>query len=171
MANPIPNLFKVPELKEKILFTLLCLLIYRFGAHITVPGVNRILLTAAFEQFQGGLLGVYDLFTGGALSKATVLALGIMPYISASIMFQLLAAVVPSVEKMQKEGEDGRKKLTQWTRYATVGLALLQGYGYAVFVQSIPGAVRNPGFFYLASTALILTIGAVFVFCLGAATT
>src|SRR5687768_8418563 len=171
MANPIPNLFKIPELKEKILFTLMALLIYRIGAHITAPGIDVGVLKAQFANLQGSLFGVYDMFVGGALSRATVFALGIMPYISASIMFQLLAAVVPTIEKMQKEGEDGRKKLTQWTRYTTVGLALLQGYGYAVFVQSIPGAVRNPGFFYLASTALILTIGAVFVFCLGAATT
>jgi preprotein translocase subunit SecY len=172
MANPIPNLFKVPELKEKILFTLMVLLIYRFGAHVTVPGVNYVALEQAFQAFQGGLLGVYDMFVGGALSKATVLALGIMPYISASIMFQLLAAVFPTVEKMQKEGEDGRKKLTQWTRYATIVLALLQGYGYAAFLQTLnaqAGAdvVSSTGFFFLTSTALILTMGAVFVMWLG----
>src|SRR5690606_18252422 len=115
MANPIPNLFKVPELKEKILFTLMVLAIYRFGAHITAPGIDFVALRATFQNFQGTLLGVYDLFVGGALSRATVLALGIMPYISASIMFQLLAAVFPTLEKMQKEGEEGRKKLTQWT--------------------------------------------------------
>jgi preprotein translocase subunit SecY len=174
MANPIPNLFKVPELKEKILFTLLCLLIYRFGAHITVPGVNFVALQAAFaSSFSQGLLGVYDLFTGGALSKATVLALGIMPYISASILFQLLAAVFPAVEKMQKDGEDGRKKLTQWTRYATVGLALLQGWGYALFLTSplVNSAgnvvtVASPFFFHL-TTALILAVGAIFVMWLG----
>jgi preprotein translocase subunit SecY len=173
MANPIPNLFKVPELKEKILFTLLCLLIYRFGAHITVPGVNFVALQTAFaNNFAGGLLGVYDLFTGGALSKATVLALGIMPYISASILFQLLAAVFPTVEKMQKEGEDGRKKLTQWTRYATIVLALLQGYGYAIFLESPAvnagnGVVVHTGFWFLTTTALILTFGAIFVMWLG----
>ena len=104
------------------------------------------------------------MFVGGALSRATVLALGIMPYISASIMFQLLAAVFPTVEKMQKEGEEGRKKLTQWTRYATVGLALLQAYGYAVFLQQLsPGGaaaiVANPGFVFMIGTTLILTIG------------
>ncbi|HSJ14672.1 MAG TPA: preprotein translocase subunit SecY [Longimicrobiales bacterium] len=172
MANPIPNLFKVPELKEKILFTLMVLLIYRFGAHITAPGIDFVALKTAFSQFQGTLLGVYDLFVGGALSRATVLALGIMPYISASIMFQLLAAVFPTLEKMQKEGEDGRKKLTQWTRYATIALALMQGYGYAVFLQGLNGQspvpiVQNTGFVFLTSTALILTIGAVFVMWLG----
>ncbi|MEO5510462.1 MAG: preprotein translocase subunit SecY, partial [Longimicrobiales bacterium] len=175
MANPIPNLFKIPELKEKILFTLLCLLIYRFGAHITVPGVNMVALQTAFanNNLGSGLLGVYDMFTGGALSRATVLALGIMPYISASIMFQLLAAVVPSIEKMQKEGEDGRKKLTQWTRYVTIVLALVQGYGYAIFLRSLNaqggGAtiIANPNFAFLTTTALILMFGAIFVMWLG----
>ncbi|HSJ09928.1 MAG TPA: preprotein translocase subunit SecY [Longimicrobiales bacterium] len=172
MANPIPNLFKVPELKEKILFTLMVLLIYRFGAHITVPGVDFNALEAAFASLQNTLFGVYDLFVGGALSRATVRALGIMPYISASIMFQLLAAVFPKLEKMQKEGEDGRKKLTQWTRYATVVLALMQSYGYGIFLQSLnQGAtipiVRTPGFFFLITTALILTMGAVLVMWLG----
>ena len=173
MANPIPNLFKVPELKEKILFTLLCLLIYRFGAHITVPGVNAVALQVAFKDLSGGLLGVYDMFTGGALAKATVLALGIMPYISASILFQLLAAVVPSVEKMQKEGEEGRKKLTQWTRYATIVLALIQGTGYALFLRTLNaqanGAtiVAHPNMGFVITTALILTIGAIFVMWLG----
>jgi preprotein translocase subunit SecY len=171
MANPIPNLFKVPELKEKILFTLMVLLIYRFGAHITVPGVNYTQLQLAFGQYADTLLGVYDMFVGGALSKATVLALGIMPYISASIMFQLLAAVFPTIEKMQKEGEDGRKKLTQWTRYATIALAMMQGFGYSMFLQqlnqSTPGVVLATGFGFLISSTLIFTIGAVFVMWLG----
>jgi preprotein translocase subunit SecY len=171
MANPIPNLFKVPELKEKILFTLMVLLIYRFGAHITIPGVNYVALQTAFAQYSDTLLGVYDMFVGGALSKATVLALGIMPYISASIMFQLLAAVFPTIEKMQKEGEEGRKKLTQWTRYATIALALMQGVGYSAFLQTLnqqtPGVVQATGLFFLISSTLIFTIGAVFVMWLG----
>jgi preprotein translocase subunit SecY len=169
VANPIPNLFRVPELKKKILFTLTVLLIYRIGAHITVPGVNYNALQAAFAQLQGTLFGVYDLFVGGALSRATVFGLGIMPYISASIMFQLLAAVFPTVERMQKEGDEGRKRLTQWTRYATVGLAMLQGYGYAVFVQSLNGgqAVLNTGFVFVVTTTLLLTMGALFVMWLG----
>ena len=123
MANPIPNLFRVPELKEKILFTLFILLIYRVGAHITVPGINVGALREQFGALQGTFLGIYDMFVGGGLSRATIFALGIMPYISASIMFQLLAAVFPTVEKMQKEGEEGRKKLTQWTRYVTILLS------------------------------------------------
>jgi preprotein translocase subunit SecY len=169
MANPMANLFKIPELKEKILFTLLALLIYRVGAHITAPGIDVAALQAQFAAMSNTLFGVYDMFVGGALSRATVLSLGIMPYISASIMFQLLAAVVPSIEKMQKEGEDGRKKLTQWTRYATVALALMQGYGYAVFLQSPGvGAVRDPGLFsFLIPTMIVLTTGAVFVMWLG----
>ncbi|MBI4539273.1 MAG: preprotein translocase subunit SecY [Gemmatimonadetes bacterium] len=167
MANPIPNLFRIPELKEKILYTLLILLIYRIGAHITVPGLDVGALREQFGQLQGTLFGVYDMFVGGGLSRATVFALGIMPYISASIMFQLLAAVFPAIEKMQKEGEEGRKKLTQWTRYATVVLCILQGYGYAVFLQSLEGAVREPGPPFMFTTVLALTAGGVFVMWLG----
>ncbi len=167
MANPIPNLFRVPELKEKILFTLFILLVYRLGAHITVPGLDVNILREQFGQLGNTLFGIYDMFVGGGLSRATILALGIMPYISASIMFQLLAAVFPTIEKLQKEGEEGRKKLTQWTRYTTVGLSLVQAYGYAVFLSSIPGAVRTPGLMFTFTTVLALTVGAVFVMWLG----
>ena len=166
MANPIPNLFRVPELKEKILFTLFILLIYRFGAHITVPGVDVGILRQQFGALQGGILGIYDMFVGGGLSRATILALGIMPYISASIMFQLLAAVFPTVEKMQKEGEDGRQKLTQWTRYTTVVLSVVQGFSYAAFLNTT-GAVRDPGFVFNLTTTVTLTVGAIFVMWLG----
>jgi len=167
MANPIPNLFRIPELKQKILFTLLALLVYRIGAHITAPGVDVQALKAMVGNLQGTLFGVYDMFVGGALSRATVMSLGIMPYISASIVFQLLAAVVPSLEKMQKEGEDGRKKLTQWTRYATVVLALLQASGYAVWLNSTPGVVQMSSFAFLVSTGLVMTTGAIFAMWLG----
>ena len=166
MANPIPNLFRVPELKEKILFTLFIMLIYRVGAHITVPGVDVGILRQQFGALQGGILGIYDMFVGGGLSRATILALGIMPYISASIMFQLLAAVFPTVEKMQKEGEDGRQKLTQWTRYTTVLLSAIQGFSYAAFLNST-GAVRSPGFMFNLTTTVTLTVGAIFVMWLG----
>ena len=165
--NPIANLFRVPELKEKILFTLLILLIYRTGAHITVPGLDVNILQETFGALQNTFFGIYDMFVGGGLSRATILALGIMPYISASIMFQLLAAVFPTIEKLQKEGEDGRKKLTQWTRYTTVGLSVAQGYGYSAFLQSIPGAVADPGFLFTFTTVVTLTVGAVFVMWLG----
>jgi preprotein translocase subunit SecY len=165
--NPVANLFKVPELKDKILFTLYMLLIYRIGSHLTVPGLDVGALKQQFGQLQGTFLGLYDMFVGGGLSRATVFALGIMPYISASIMFQLLAAVFPTVEKMQKEGEDGRMKLEQWTRYTTVGLAAVQAYGYAVFLQSLQGAVREPGPMFVLTTVLALTTGAVFVMWIG----
>jgi preprotein translocase subunit SecY len=166
MANPIPNLFRVPELKEKILFTLMILLIYRFGAHITVPGVDVGILRVQFGALSGGILGIYDMFVGGGLSRATILALGIMPYISASIMFQLLSAVFPTVEKMQKQGEDGRQKLTQWTRYTTVVLSVIQGFSYAAFLNST-GAVRDPGLVFNVTTTVTLTVGAIFVMWLG----
>ena len=167
MANPIAQIWRVPELKDRILFTLFILLVYRVGAHITVPGLDVGTLREQFGQFQGTVLGIYDMFVGGGLSRATIFALGIMPYISASIMFQLLAAVVPTIEKMQKEGEDGRKKLTQWTRYVTVGLSAAQAYGYSIFLQGIPGAVRTPGFIFMFTTILALTVGAIFIMWLG----
>jgi preprotein translocase subunit SecY len=167
MSNPVANLFRIPELKEKILFTLLCLAVYRLGAHVTAPGIDVNALKAYVGQLQGTAFGIYDMFVGGGLSRATVFALGIMPYISASIMFQLAATVIPSVEKMQKEGEDGRKKLTQYTRYATVLLAMVQAFGYASFVESVPGGVVNPGWGFRLSMVLTLVTGAVFIMWLG----
>ena len=166
-TNPVANLFRVPELKAKILFTLGILLVYRVGAHITVPGLDVGVLRQQFGDLQNSLFGIYDMFVGGGLSRATIFALGIMPYISSSIMYQLLAAVFPTVEKMQKEGEEGRKKLTQWTRYTTVVLAAVQAYGYSVFLQSIPGAVREPGPLFMFTTVAALTTGALFVMWLG----
>lgn len=167
-ASAIPRLFQVPELKEKILFTLMCLAIYRLGSHITTPGVDLRALEQLAGQFQGTLFGIYDMFVGGGLQRATILALGIMPYISASILFQLLAAVFPTIEKLQKhEGEEGRRKLTQWTRYTTILLSLMQSYGYAIFLESQPGAVLSPGFGFRLTTVLMLTTGAVFVMWLG----
>ena len=164
----IPRIFQVPELKEKILFTLLCLAIYRLGSHITTPGVNLRALEQLAGQFQGTLFGIYDMFVGGGLQRATILALGIMPYISASILFQLLAAVFPTIEKLQKhEGEEGRRKLTQWTRYTTIFLSIMQSYGYAIFLESQPGAVIAPGWGFRLTTVLMLTTGAVFIMWLG----
>ena len=167
MANPVATLFRIPEVKDKILFTLLALLIYRIGAHIAAPGIDVEALRAFTGQLQGTVFGIYDMFVGGGLSKATVFALGIMPYISASIMFQLLAAVFPTIEKMQKEGEEGRKRLTQYTRYATVGLSIVQAYGYALFLEGIPGAVVDPGFGFKLTMILTLTTGALFIMWLG----
>ena len=165
--NPVSNLFRVPELKDKILFTLFILLVYRIGSHITVPGLDVGALQEQFGALQNTFFGIYDMFVGGGLSRATILALGIMPYISASIMFQLLAAVFPTVEKLQKEGEEGRKKLTQWTRYTTVVLCIAQAYGYSAFLSSIPGAVRDPGMGFTFTTVTVLTVGGVFVMWLG----
>ena len=170
-ANPaaaIQNIYRTPELWQKIVFTFVCLLLYRAGAHLTVPGVDVQALTNYFanQRGGGGLLGLYDLFVGGGLSRATVFALGIMPYISASIFTQIAGAVVPTVDKMQKD-EEGRKKLTQWTRLITVVLAVVQGYGFALFTQGLPGAVASPGFGFIASMVLVLVTGAVFVMWLG----
>ncbi len=168
-AAAVSNVFKTPELKDKIVFTLLCLLIYRVGAHITAPGVDVQALADFFRnqsQNGGGLLGLYDLFTGGQLSRATVFALGIMPYISASIFVQIAGAVVPQVEKMQKD-EEGRKKINQWTRYATVFLAAVQAWGFALFTESLQGAIANPGFAFRLQMAFFLTTGAIFVMWLG----
>jgi preprotein translocase subunit SecY len=168
-ATAVSNVFKTPELKDKILFTLLCLFIYRVGAHITAPGVDVQALTDFFRnqsQNGGGLLGLYDLFTGGQLSRATVFALGIMPYISSSIFVQIAGAVVPQVEKMQKD-EEGRKKINQWTRYGTVFLAAVQAWGFALFTESLQGAIANPGFGFRLQMAFFLTTGAIFVMWLG----
>jgi preprotein translocase subunit SecY len=165
-AQAVANIFRTPELKEKILFTLLCLLVYRIGAQITAPGVDPVALIDFMKSQSGGLLGLYDLFTGGQLSRATVFALGIMPYISASIFAQIGAAVVPQWEKMNKD-EEGRKKVNQYTRYGTVVLAFVQGWGFALFTSSIPGVVHEPGYWFNMQMSFFLTAGAVFVMWLG----
>jgi preprotein translocase subunit SecY len=166
-AAAVANLFKTPELKSKIGFTLLALVVYRIGAHVTAPGIDVNALLAFFQsQQQGGLLGLYDLFVGGGLSRATLFALGIIPYISASIVFQILGAVIPTVEKLQRE-EQGRKKVEQWTRYLTVGIAIMQAWGFALFMESLQGAVAHPGFAFRLQMTLFLATGAVFVMWLG----
>ncbi len=170
-ANPtqaIANIYRTPELWEKIVFTFLCLVVYRVGSYIAVPGVNVQAMVDFFQSQQsgGGLLGLYDLFVGGNLSRSTVFALGIMPYISASIFAQIAGAVIPQVEKMQKD-EEGRKKITQYTRYATVGLAIVQAWGYSLFTESVQGAVASPGFGFKVEMTIFLTTGAIFVMWLG----
>jgi preprotein translocase subunit SecY len=165
-APKIPNLFKVPELKDKILFTLLALLVYRIGAHIATPGVNVQALAEYAQRSQGTLFSLYDLFAGGGLSRAAIFALGIMPYISASIVFQLAGPVFPIIEKMQRD-EEGKKRLTQWTRYLTVVLCLFQAYGFAMFTEQLAGAVAQPGWAFRMTTVLTLTTGGVFVMWLG----
>ncbi len=167
-ANAVQNLFRTPELKDKILFTLLCLLVYRIGAHVTAPGINPQAISDFIDSQKngGGLLGLYNLFTGGQLARATVFALGIMPYISASIFQQIAQAVVPQVDKMSKD-EEGRKRLNQWSRYATVALAAVQAWGFAIFAEGISGAVVNPGFKFRLLMTFFLTVGAIFVMWLG----
>ena len=165
-APRVPAFAIDEELKRKLLFTLLAVVIYRVGAHIAAPGVNVPALAAFIQNSAAaGFFGLYDAL-GGGLSRATVFALGIMPYISASIIFQLAGGIVPSVSKMQKE-EEGRKKLTQWTRYMTVFISLSQAYTFTLFTESIPGAVPDPGFASRMVMVTTLTCGAIFVMWLG----
>jgi preprotein translocase subunit SecY len=165
-APKVPSLGIDDELKRKLLFTLLAVFIYRVGAHIAAPGVNVEALVA-FIQNSGaqGFFQLYDTL-GGGLNRATIFALGIMPYISASIIFQLAGGIVPSVGKMQKD-EEGRKKLTQWTRYMTIFIALSQAYTFTLFTESIPGAMIHPGFASRLTMVFTLTTGAIFVMWLG----
>ncbi len=165
-SQALTNIYKTPELWSKITFTFVCLLIYRVGAHITAPGIDVQALTDFFARQNNGLLNLYDMFVGGGLSRATVFALGIMPYISSSIFVQIAGAVVPTVDKMQKD-EEGRKKLTQYTRYITVVLAIVQAYGFALFTSSLPAAVSRPGPWFMMQMMLVLTTGAIFVMWLG----
>src|ERR1700682_6551364 len=142
----IANVFRIPDLRKRLLFALGLLAVYRLGGHIPIPGID----TNSFERFvrqnQGGFLGFIDLFSGGMFRRLTIFALGIMPYITSSIILQLLTVVVPTRENMQKEGELGRRKITQWTRYLTVGLALMQSFGIAATLQAAQqGFVNNPG--------------------------
>ena len=165
-APRVPNLAMDEELKRKLLFTLLALVIYRVGAHIAAPGVNVTALADFIRNSAAaGFFGLYDAL-GGGLSRATVFALGIMPYISASIIFQLAGGVAPSIGKMQKD-EEGKKRITQWTRYLTVFISLSQAYTFALFTESIPGAVPTPGFWSRLIMVVTLTTGAIFVMWLG----
>ncbi|MBM3287520.1 MAG: preprotein translocase subunit SecY [Candidatus Eisenbacteria bacterium] len=173
MLESLQSIFKIPELKRRILMTAGLLVVYRVGGHIPTPGVDGGALTSYFQsQAQNTLFMLYDLFAGGNFSKATIFALGIMPYISASIILQLFGAVIPYFEKLQKEGEEGRRKITQYTRYGTVLLAVVQAFGISIFLESlntqfsIP-VVPNPGFAFRIITALTMTAGAVFVMWLG----
>lgn len=172
MITKLQEIFSIPELKRRVLFTLGLLIVYRVGGHITTPGVDASVLTEFFAQQRGTILGLYDLFAGGNLEKATIFALGIMPYISASIILQLFQAVVPYFEKLAKEGEEGRKKITQYTRYGTVVLAAVQAFGIAIFLENLSGptgrsAVMFPGLGFRLLTILTLTSGTVFVMWLG----
>jgi preprotein translocase subunit SecY len=170
MFEKLANIFRVPELRTRVLFTLGLLAVYRLGGHIPTPGINADLLQQFFEQQRGSFLGFVDLFSGGQLRRLTVFALGIMPYITASIILQLLTVVYEPLAKLQKEGELGRKKITQWTRYLTVVLAMLQSMGIAFTLQRGGGGVQfvnNPGWGFVAMTVITLTAGTTFIMWLG----
>jgi preprotein translocase subunit SecY len=172
MFEKLRNIFQVPELKRRILFTLALFVVYRLGQHLPTPGVNAKALAGAFEAQRGTLFGLYDLFVGGAFSRATVFALGIMPYISASIILQVLGAVVPYFEKLRKEGEEGQKKLTQLTRYGTVLISIIQSLGYSVFLVNMGAGqglsvVPNANWVFYLSTIITQTTGTIFVMWLG----
>jgi preprotein translocase subunit SecY len=172
MISKMESMFRIPELRRRILFTIGILVIYRLGGHITTPGIDGGALSDWFSQSQaGGLFGLYDLFAGGNFSRATVFALGIMPYISASIILQLFGAVIPYFERLRKEGEQGRKKITQFTRYGTVLLALIQSYGISIFLlnmaNQIPGLISMNSLGFQMLTMLTMTSGTVFVMWLG----
>ncbi len=172
MFEKIAAIFKIPELKRRVLFTLALLGVYRLGGHVPTPGVDGGALADFFTNQQGSLIGLYDMFVGGNLSQATIFALGIMPYISASIIFQVLTAVVPFFEKLQKEGESGRKKINQFTRYGTIIFAFIQGLGVAKFLESLSSpsgapVVPQPGFLFELTTVITLIAGTVFVMWLG----
>jgi preprotein translocase subunit SecY len=171
-ANAFSNLFRVQELRKRLAFTLGLLAVYRIGVFVTLPGVNRVVMKKAIET-TGGFLNLFNLFTGGALEQLSIFALGIMPYVSASIILQLLTVVVPQLEKLSKEGEMGRRKITQYTRYGTILLSIVQGFGIARYLESVragaesvvPDDVKGWGFRIL--TVITLTAGTAFIMWLG----
>jgi preprotein translocase subunit SecY len=174
LTDTFRNIFKIQELRQRILFTAALLIVVRFGSHVTLPGVDAGVLSEAVKnQASNTLFGLYDLFVGGAFSNAAIFALGIMPYISASIIIQLLGAVIPYFQKLTKEGEEGRKKITQLTRYGTVIISLLQAWGVSVKLSSMTAAgipIIPPdvhGFMFNLSTMIVLTAGTMFMMWLG----
>jgi len=166
------NIFKIPELKKRILFTLGLLIVYRVGVHVPTPGIDGTALATFFAGKEGTLLGLFDMFSGGALERLSVFALGIMPYISASIILQLLTVTIPHLERLSKEGEQGRKKITQYTRYGTILLSIIQGFGISIGLESMssPGGapvVIHPGWEFRIMTVMTLTAGTAFIMWLG----
>jgi preprotein translocase subunit SecY len=158
---------KFGDLWRRLWFLLGALIVYRIGAHIPVPGIDPVRLAELFQTQQGGILGIFNLFSGGALSRFTIFALGIMPYISSSIIMQLMTIAVPSLEQLKKEGEAGRRKITQYTRYGTVALALFQGIGIAIALESQAGLVLTPGMMFRLTTVMTLVTGTLFLMWLG----
>src|SRR5688572_4609384 len=173
MESALRNLFAVTDLRNRVLFTLAMLGVYRIGSHIPTPGVNTAALALLAEQARGTMFGFYDMFSGGNLSQVTIFALGVMPYISASIILQLLTVVWPYLERISKEGELGRRKITQYTRYGTIFLSLVQSFGIAIFLErntNLVGGlplVHDPGWSFRLMTVLTLTTGTCFVMWLG----
>jgi len=172
VASVFENLSKIPELQKRILFALLMLLVYRVGIHIPTPGINSVMMQEWFDQQAGTLLGMFDMFSGGGLRTLSIFALGIMPYISASIIVQLLGMVYPRFEQLQKEGPAGRHKLTQYTRYLTVGLCLIQGYFMSMGIEQMTGpggdtVAYNPGLGFRLVATITLTTGTCFLMWLG----
>jgi len=172
MVGALKNIWSIPDLRRRVLFTAAMLAVYRIGGHIPTPGVNSDALVRLFEQQAGGILGFVDMFSGGYFSQLTIFALGIMPYITASIILQLLTVIWPYLEKLSKEGQAGRKKITQYTRYGTVALSLVQSLGIALWLEgsSSPGAeqiVLEPGWSFRLMTMLTLTTGTAFIMWLG----
>ena len=158
---------KFAELKRRLWFLLLALIVYRIGAHVPVPGIDPVVLKELFESQESGVLGMFNMFSGGALSRFSILALGIMPYISASIIMQLGTVAVPYLEALKKEGESGRRKITQFTRYGTLVLALVQSYGISIALQSQAGLVITPGAMFMLTTVVTLVTGTIFLMWLG----
>ncbi len=166
-TSALPNTDKYGDLRRRIIFLLLALIVYRIGTHIPVPGINPDQLAQLFEGQQGGILSLFNMFSGGALSRFSIFALGIMPYISASIIMQLMSYVVPSMEALKKEGEAGRRKITQYTRYGTLGLAIFQSMGIALALESSAGLVNDPGIVFRVTAMVSLTAGTMFLMWLG----
>src|SRR6266536_3343771 len=166
MLQSLRNIWDIPDLRKRVLFTLGLLAVYRLGNHVPTPGINAKALIDFFEQNRSNWFGLVDMFSGGNLSRVTVFALGIMPYISASIILQLLTVVWPYLEKLSKEGELGRRKITQYTRYGTVLLSIVQSLGIAIAFQR-QGVVVNPGIGFILMTMLTLTTGTAFIMWLG----
>ncbi len=166
-ANQLAKSGKFGDLRRRLTFLLLALVVYRIGAHIPVPGIDPAALQQLFKGQQGGILSLFNMFSGGALSRFTVFALGIMPYISASIIMQLMSYVVPTLEALKKEGEAGRRKITQYTRYGTLGLALFQSLSISIALESSPGLVISPGFGFRMTAMISLTAGTMFQMWLG----
>jgi preprotein translocase subunit SecY len=166
-AASIAKSGKFGDLRKRLVFLLLALVVYRIGAHIPVPGIDPVQLQQLFKSQQGSILSLFNMFSGGALSRFTVFALGIMPYISASIIMQLLTYVLPTLEQLKKEGEAGRRKITQYTRYGTLGLAIFQSMGIALALEGSPGLVLQPGFGFRMTAVISLTTGTMFLMWLG----